>query len=480
MRKQSKILFTLVILIFLSGLVFAADSPVPIANPTDDTGVYIPSEKSYGFFSFPSTNTWQYCDGSGGSFYGRDAGILSGPLELFMKIISNELSVFFLMFIFFFMLIYGITYASLSKAKVFDKQTRSLKAVSVSIAAITNLAFFGLTRNNGGPRAALMRILSFSEFLFGILIVVVFFFVVYYAFKNDDSNGSTNWGIALIGAGIGLLLVGSLICQPEWNQWGSTLILIGALMWVFNRNGGSNNLTTGPTRPGDQRREPGEGPETGYPPGIVNPFIVIIPPTGGVANISWGARPDNEEVQNYQIQRREFNTARGWRRGPLTWITVATPGPNDTTAQDNRNVQAIPYEYRIRALNRFGAGRWSVRQVNPGNYTVNITAISNSGNRPLRGANVFWAGAYNGRTNYQGSVSFNNVPPLTNGDLDVFAPLHNNPNNPQGINVLALPANAPNPYNHTQTVVATRNPQITLLGFGRALVIYPNGDREII
>ncbi|PLW80648.1 hypothetical protein C0585_01520 [Candidatus Woesearchaeota archaeon] len=213
------------------------------------------------------------CTG-GGSLYGHDLGILSGPMELFMKIISSEISVFFMMFIFFFMLIYGTSYASLSKAKVFEGQKRSQKAVSVAIAAITNIAFFGLTTNHGGPKAALLRIITFSELLFGILIATVFFFVVYYSFKNDDSKGNTNWGLALLGAGIGLYLVGSLICQPEWYAWGSVLILFGLIGLLFSSVGKEGGILSkiGKAKTSNPKRPP-------TPPTPPRPPVPPVPPT---------------------------------------------------------------------------------------------------------------------------------------------------------------------------------------------------------
>jgi hypothetical protein len=93
---------------------------------------------------------------------------------------------------------------------------------------IVSLAFFGLSGRYGGPKAVLTRFLSIFELFGGMVLAAVMFLIIYYGFRQDQNSG--NWKLAMGGAGMALILVGSLICAPSWTSIGMFIMVIALVI----------------------------------------------------------------------------------------------------------------------------------------------------------------------------------------------------------------------------------------------------------
>lgn len=151
---------------------------------------------------------------------------------------------------------------------------------------------------------------------------------------------------------------------------------LGGKNGLWGGGGGSGGGGSGGG--GDERppRPPREGEERTLPPGIPQNVIHEWDRPNGRYLLAWDARPGDENVVEYQIQRREAPRLRnlGTRRfltGNLVggWQTIGrstTPefidsgsshrwriNPRNLTYPGNRRVrQNLMYQYRVRAINR--------------------------------------------------------------------------------------------------------------------------------
>lgn len=201
--------------------------------------------------------------GTGKELFGRDIGPLSKPFEQIVKLLSSELAVFVMMFFFMFILLYAVYAAALKKTPIFKEEAKSGKIAAVAISLISCFALFGLTQRFGGPQALLTRLLNAFELFGGLILAATMFSIIYFGFKGDDKEKP--WNIALFGAGVALLLVGSTICKPNWTAYGMLIMaiasIVGLVMMMGNMGGGKKGQDGAPGPDGNPGEDGKPGPD---------------------------------------------------------------------------------------------------------------------------------------------------------------------------------------------------------------------------
>lgn len=183
-----------------------------------------------GVSSFLGSSAGTCAKGTGKTLMGKDIGPLAKPFEMIVQLLSSELAVFVMLFIFFFILMYAVFNAALKRTPIFKEGTQS-KIAAVALAAIVDIAFFGISQRYGGPQALLTRFLNAFELFGGLILAITMFMIIYFGFRPE--KGGTKWKLALGGAGMALLLVGSMICNPNWTANGMLILFFALIAWLF-------------------------------------------------------------------------------------------------------------------------------------------------------------------------------------------------------------------------------------------------------
>ncbi|OVE75091.1 hypothetical protein BVX95_00165 [archaeon D22] len=187
-----------------------------------------------GFLSFPK-NYDKVCTEGGGVLSGSvtNMGFLSGPINMIYSILLNEIALYVLLFLLAFISFYSIYVAALKKVKVFEDQPKPKKMVSVSFALITVIGFFGMSAKYGGPKAIMTRFLTLGV-TFGSIMILIWMYTTIKAYIGTNADNSTNWGAVVLGLGIGLLIIGNLICISWMVKYGVPMIIIGIIGFIFS------------------------------------------------------------------------------------------------------------------------------------------------------------------------------------------------------------------------------------------------------
>ena len=165
-------------------------------------------------------------------------------------LLTHTYSKFFVIFILCFILFNAIFLSALTFVKLFKDQDKQRKIFAVSLSFLTTISLYiGAGRD---PELFTARVLSpmgtFGAFMLGL----VMFLMVYYSLK--DSDKLPNAPVALIAAGLALMIVGALTGNDSVSSWGSLLFAIG-IIWLFvhllqggadsGKDGKTSNTRTG-------------------------------------------------------------------------------------------------------------------------------------------------------------------------------------------------------------------------------------------
>lgn len=150
--------------------------------------------------------------------------------------------------------------------------------------------------------------------------------------------------------------------------------------------------------------------DRGYVPGRVYPFRGRH--NGDYITLWWAPNHEDDQVNHYEIERRSFKPRRlraGWDRWMgsilpserwrrLAYIsracTVDEPFIDDRNRNRNTYVQWFGnfpinptkhYEYRIRAVNSYGRGKWSYLRLSPDGAMIWMPVIDGEGVRDDQG-----------------------------------------------------------------------------------------------
>lgn len=282
----------------------------------------------------------------------------------FFSYLQNKFVVFFLTFLLFFMLLYAIYAALAQRLRVFGGEqglSRQGKILSVALAMLTTLSIFYFTRGKSMDQI-LKDVLEPFGVLGGLVIALVIFLLIYNGFREDMGRGFAAT-LALLLAGLTLVVVGAALTHPNIMSWGwiiaaiAILIVgIGALIGHFRRpagegvHPGEGEGGRGPGEGDDGDRGPGGGdggggegdPERRPRPGAVR-NIRWCSDGPETVRISWDPNPEADHVQRYVIQEiRTFRRPR-WHLDPSDhpeWVQRLDNGSNHRfrIAADNGRV----------------------------------------------------------------------------------------------------------------------------------------------
>ncbi|MFH1505533.1 MAG: hypothetical protein ABIE94_00915 [archaeon] len=189
------------------------------------------------FFSLPSVfaaeNPWMNWD---------LVDIFERLFRGLFNVFQNDYIMYGILVIMMFMLLYAVFRATLSRLKAFSGQDRQVKIMAFSMSAICCMGFFWYAVAKGGVKEVLTRFLTTFGLFGGIVVGAVVFMVVYFGLGDSDNK---RWNWAMMAAGLGMLLVGSLISWPSIFGLGWALVLIGALFMLFRMGGGDGDGSLG-------------------------------------------------------------------------------------------------------------------------------------------------------------------------------------------------------------------------------------------
>ena len=328
------------------------------------------------------------------------------------RLLSDTYVVYAATFILFFIFLYSIFAAGLSRVPVFRQDNginRQGKMVAVSLGLISSIGTFYFMR---GMEESIKRVAGSMGFFAGIAFAGTIFGITYFNMKTTEP-GTMQGGPAFFAAAMALIVYGMFADNQTATSWG-TLILLVAAIWAGIRAIGSvNGRRPGERREERERRREEDDAERRRRAGVPVPQQVTItngvmtgPPNNAV-NLTWSASPAGDNVVACQIQRRLAGRSVGnWARRALTairrdmatgWRNITNNAAGTTYADGPLNT-AVDYEYRIRPRNNQGTnGPWSnyyrvnsvlAPPVNPTTITGEVIFHDGTAARPIENINV--------------------------------------------------------------------------------------------
>jgi hypothetical protein len=218
--------------------------------------------------------------------------------QILFSFFQQQYVVFIITLVFFFVLLYGIFMAGLSRVPSIG-EGRYAKIIGVSLSLISTLGlFFFLMRQ--GPKAVFQRLLAPIGFIGGIALAFVVFAFFFYSMRSE---GQSRWYMAFIASGLALLFWGQMTESGDAMAWGWVLLIIG-LIGAFAASFGGHGDAHGHHHPHDPHHGGhypgaphypgghGHGPHAHHPGGhvptagpsfLVNNASALTPAGGGAA-----------------------------------------------------------------------------------------------------------------------------------------------------------------------------------------------------
>lgn len=269
-------------------------------------------------------------------------------------LIDNRASKFLLVFIAMFILFYSIYDVALRLVRVFNGQDKQRKMVAGTLSVLSVLSLYLLA---GSPEEFVQRMLAVMGPFGAIVLGIVMFLMVYFAFR--DNQHFPSGAIALIAAGLALIVAGSMTGSDSTTSWGF-LMLVAGLIWLFiallgrggpEGNKDSNKKTPEGKRPGSEDMGPGER-KYHKPNRVPEIHLCTVPESIDATKSTARVRVDFNISDEIMASERIDNLSISIRPGK--WYNIFAPGviPESKNIFKKTGPRMFPKEFSMRMFRR--------------------------------------------------------------------------------------------------------------------------------
>jgi hypothetical protein len=303
----------------------------------------------------------------------------SGIFQTFFEFIGNEYVQYGIIFIAYFILLYGILAAGLKRVPAFQTSqnggelSKNGKLVAVGIAIISVIGLFATT--GGNPQEVAKKMSSLFGIWAGLMVSLVLFIAMYSFLKGTEYFESRKWEMMLLMFGGVMMIAGAWLALPSYFGWGALLAAVGFIAVLISMYTESNAPSGG-----HGERETGTGtvhypkPPKGpkgpypYPPTGVDFDYDAKDPSNVKIFVWWEPNSAEQNVVRYEVETRPSGIAGktlgkvfgrragGWAR---IYDDSRVPTKADPLIKDNA-LAGEQYEFRFKAINNIGyESKWS-------------------------------------------------------------------------------------------------------------------------